>query len=531
MKVAIDFGTSYTKLAYLNEQGQPQLFRYPASGGDEYVPTAVAYRQNGSRRQVAIGRLARVQVLNEPGVIFCENFKMLLPIERREQWVAQGWASEDQPAAVTRDYFQQLLHDDAHAFVRQVGPISGLVVSVPEVWQKTPDNRGAEAVRRIFRDELGLPLLHLQSEPICAAAYYAYRYQQAERREQRPPFSGNLLVCDVGGGTFDVALCRVAGRRIEVLDFDGNGERELGLAGVSFDRNAVRLAWQEVHQREPELASVEFIEALRAFEQVKIGQRNELEKLLQYQRESQDEFTGDAPLYSFMRRYKLTYDQIVAAFEPTRTGIAAVLGRIVARATERRHSIDRIAIVGGFGQFPLVREAILSALGVDEPELDVRYDPTMHGQGEAHQRAFAIAYGAALIANEQVETVEYYPHSIGIYGLSEVNQLGVTSMIIEANKLAASTGQLIYALTTNGQRREFVIRGEQTVGRLPIRLRIRGAGNWKLIKTSVERYPPRGTYHVGLSIDRSNLATLVFEPTKAGQERRAYDLGQLAFEG
>ena len=529
MRVAIDFGTTYTKLSYLDEQSQLQLFRYPAAVGDEYVPTAVAYRRSGALGGISIGQAARTQVLNEPNVVFCENFKMLLPLERREQWVEQGWAADADPAAVALDYFQQLLREDSHAFEQQVGRISGLVVSVPEVWQQTPDNRGAEAVRRIFRDELALPLQHLQSEPVCAAAYYAYRYQRAERREQRAPFIGNLLMCDVGGGTFDVALCRVEGNRITVIDFDGNGERELGLAGVSFDRQAVRLAWQEHHQSEPDLTSVDFIDALRAFERVKIERRDDLEQLLQYQRSGQDEFANDAPLYRFKRQYKLTYDQVVAAFEPVRLGITQVLGRLSARAASQGHNIDRIAIVGGFGQFPLVREAILAALGVTDSELDVRYDPTMHGQGEAQQRAFAIAYGAALIANEQIETVEYYPHEIGIHGRDGLSGNEITVPVIRAGDMPAGRGHIVFA-KRDEKRQVFSIRNEHTSGSLPVRIRVRGEGRWKVLRTSVEQFPPRGDYHVGVKLDRSNLISLVFQPTEQGCAERVYDLGQLSFE-
>ena len=529
MHVAVDFGTTYTKIAYIDEQDRLQLFRYPAPAGPEYVPTALAYRRNRSRSAPSIGQAARNLVLHEPDVVYCENFKMLLPLEQPTQWAAQGWTAEAEPALIARDYFQMLLRDDAHAFERQVGRISGLVVSVPEVWQQTPDNCGAEAVRRIFRDDLGMPLKHLQSEPICAAAYYAYRYQQAERRDQ-PPFDGNLLMCDVGGGTFDVALCRVEQNRIEVLDFDGNGERELGLAGVTFDRNAMRLAWREYHQGEPELASVEFIEALRAFEQVKIDQASELEELLQLQRESGDEFIKDAPLYNFLRRYKLTYAQIEMAFEPIRQGISTVLGRIMQRARERNHSIDRIAIVGGFGQFPLVQEAILTALGITEPDMDVRFDPMMHGQREARQRAFAIAYGAALIASEKIETVEYYPHTLGIHGRSEYTGREDTLPIIEAGKVTSGRGQVVYAIGRNGQRQVFGIRGV-TRSTLPIRLQVRGRGRWKVIKTPVNQFPPPGDYHIGLKIDRSNLASLIFYPLGGQGGELIYNLGLLAFEG
>jgi len=214
-KIGIDFGTTYSKIAYLDEQGSLKLFRYPGPPGKEYIPTAVAYRTVHNRQTVSVGEAARSDVLNHPEVRFCENFKMLLPLEAPEQWRAHGWPAETSPEDVTQDYLHSLLHESQFSFERLYGSIENLVVSVPEVWQRAANNPGAEALRRIVTEALRLPLDHLRSEPVCAAAYYVYRYQQDACHTGRQAF--NLLVCDIGGGTFDVALCRVSGQQIDPI--------------------------------------------------------------------------------------------------------------------------------------------------------------------------------------------------------------------------------------------------------------------------------------------------------------------------
>ena len=46
MKIGVDFGTTYTKIAYLDEHGKPTLFEYPKGNkAKKYIPTAIAYRQ------------------------------------------------------------------------------------------------------------------------------------------------------------------------------------------------------------------------------------------------------------------------------------------------------------------------------------------------------------------------------------------------------------------------------------------------------------------------------------------------------
>src|SRR5262249_44062095 len=142
-----------------------------------------------------------------------ERYRALLQFTARAQWLANGWVREKSPVEVTRDYFCRLLQDDRHSFSREVGPITSLVVAAPEAWHRSPGHAGPQTLRQIFLDDLSLPLATISSEPVCAAAYFAYRYQQSEGDS----FIGNLLVCDVGGETFKVTLCRLCGPYIEVL--------------------------------------------------------------------------------------------------------------------------------------------------------------------------------------------------------------------------------------------------------------------------------------------------------------------------
>ena len=387
------------------------------------------------------------------------------------------------------------------------------------MWQRTPDNRGTETLQQILVDELSLPVDHLRSEPVCAAAYFAYRYQQVERR----PIKGNLLVCDMGGGTFDVALCRVSGQHVEVLDFEGNGHQGLGLAGVVFDRAAVTLAYAAVHGENPAPDNLEFLDALREFEKVKIGQHHSVISLLELRSENLE--LSDTPLYVFQRKYQLKYDQVQESFQPIEEGIATVLSRLLERAKAKGWTVDRVAIVGGFGQFPFVQQTILKRLGIGDQ--DVRFDATIMN---SEVRAYAVAYGSALIANEIIQPVEYYPHTIGIFAYRKEKGVLVEAFLplIEAGKMPA--GQATPYFMQDNVGKPLTIRVErQAYARLPVYICLRGAGELFAIQTPEVEYPPAGSYHLGLIVDRSNLASLIFKPLEAGEER-VYHLGKLSFD-
>lgn len=515
MQIGIDFGTTYTKIAYVQD-GQLRLFRFPGPNGRDYIPTAVAYRRSREGWNISIGEAALSDAIHLPDVQLATRFKMFLPIQDPAERRERGWNLDRTPEEVAKDYFEQLLRASRFSFEKTVGPIESVVVSVPEIWQRSANNPGAEAVLRILVDELKLPVDHLRSEPVCAAAYFVYEYQRTEQRERDRPF--NLLICDMGGGTFDVALCRVKGQEVEVIDFDGNSEGGWGLAGSLFDRNLVCTVYQAVEGRPPDenLAlelSVEFEAAKILHHDQAVEDFSSIIELLP------DPRLEDIQLayYTFRRKYTPTLKHVMESFQPVAEGIQQVITRLRNRAERKGLTIDRVAIVGGFGQFPLVQHAILKSLGIRD-KTDVRFDERLHRQ---NKQFYAIAYGAALIAAGEIKPVEYYPHTIGVFvfRLREGRLWKEFLPIIEAGKVAAGQARPMFA-------KELVQVRSQETGVLPIGLQIGGIGEPIRLSLPPVRYPPPGVYSIGIQIDRSNMAVLVFQRQDSG-ERIEYRLGEV----
>ncbi|MEE4359367.1 MAG: Hsp70 family protein [Desulfococcaceae bacterium] len=214
-KVGTDFGTNNSTVSYINASGRPEAFRFPGPEGNEYIPGCAAYEADGN---IHIGRAA-LDFAGDSEVIFCSNLKMILPLKKSEQ-TAYGWPARKSPEEVIADYLRHLLSlsdGESGSFISQKGEISGLVLSVPHVRAKGMDHAGRSRLQDIVQEKLKLPLIRLISEPVAAAAYYAWQYQKENPR----PFCGNLLICDMGGGTFDVTLCRVEPGKVEELYNEG----------------------------------------------------------------------------------------------------------------------------------------------------------------------------------------------------------------------------------------------------------------------------------------------------------------------
>lgn len=522
MHIGVDFGTTYTKIAFFDSQGDRlEQFVYPPPPGEKpYVPTAVAYRTEQGQSIITIGEAARHDALNIPDTVFCENFKMLLPLKTREEWQRHGWTAPHTPYEVTHDYFRRLLRESEGSFERRLGPITRMVVSVPELWQRHT-NVGAETLRRILVDDLKLPVDHLQSEPVCAAAYYIWHTKPDLTRPL------HLLVCDMGGGTFDMVLCRVQrsahGYKIQVLDFDGLGQSGVGSAGVAFDRRVVTKAYQN-QGRTPDPHDPEFIEVVREFEEAKLQRHGEARRLFDLCRTSADHARNlaDTPLYQWKRKYTVTIEQVRECFEPIRAGIIRVLDKLLARAQARQWPVERVALVGGFSRFPLVEQTILDHPGLQAGSGQRDSSLTLNSD----ERFYAIARGAALIAHDYIQIEEYYPHTLELLVHRTRPTLRMIALpIVEAGQMLAGRSQPYYAQQDG---REVAIHVQRDAsGRLPVQLRLMGQGEPLILETPETEFPPPGHYRVGVLIDRSNLGTLVFDPVDHGTPYY-YPLGNIS---
>jgi len=506
-----------------------QMFRYPGATGNESISAALVAAASGGKLAASLDDSASGQASAQPTVPLQECYKALLQFNTPEQWFANGWAGDKSPAEVTREYFRLLLQDDRYSFTHAVGPIASLVVTVPETWHRSPRHLGPQTLRKIFLDELALPLTSVSSEAVCAAAYFAYRYQQGEGGA----FTGNLLVCDAGGATFKVTLCRLRGTDIEVLDHEGSDDAGLSCAGAAFDRNAVTTAYIAAHGAPPVPDGTTLRHAQRAFETTKIREHRQLLKLLDLQREAPE--LSDTPLYVFQPhhprrairpRYTLDAEQLQDAFRPIQLGMVGTLSRLSRRIQDKGWTIDQVALVGGFSHFPPVQTAILNQLG-----LGTRDARCLAGLPYSGGSSCAVAIGAALIAGGIVRPpTEYYPHTIGIFVHRKQKGVIVESFlpIVEAGKMPPGQGNPGFARDSTGKLLTLQLE-QRASAPFVLYQRLHGTGEPRACPAAQIASPPPGLYHLGLVVDQVQRVSVLFKSVATGDER-VFPLGQLRCE-
>ncbi len=219
--VGIDLGTTFCAIATLDDRGQPTTL--PNRDGDMLTPSAVLLTEDGG---AVVGQAALDVSLEQP-----ERVAML--IKRRMGLPSYGQlvaGREFRPETLSAIILRKLVQDAA----LRIGPVSKVVITVPAYFDDTRRKATKDAARIA-----GLEVLDILDEPTAAALAYSFQPPAGGMltrvEEALPQGERNVLVYDLGGGTFDVTLVRLSHRRFQTLAIEG----DVRLGGKDWDDRIV----------------------------------------------------------------------------------------------------------------------------------------------------------------------------------------------------------------------------------------------------------------------------------------------------
>jgi molecular chaperone DnaK len=304
---------------------------------------------------------------------------------------------------------------------------------------------------------------------------------------------------------------------VEVLYFDGQGDKGLESAGVAFDRRIVQQAYTKKYGRYLDENLPEFTTLLKDFESVKISNHHRYTKQLENYLNAPDDMALKEA-YKFSG-YAVTLGEVNEAFAPISQGIKKVIKRVIAHTQEQKISIDRIFMVGGFCQFLLVRRAITDALGIvkNDPRIDKTFNTT--------SSAYAISYGACLIANGLVDPTEKYIHTLGIILETITNH---EERVKKEISLIEGGSNLDTLAQPNFFTEAMISFRQEVAVTLWVQLMSKGKKYQELMPDNIElpNYYSGAKYRVGMKVDRSQIAYLVIEEVSA-RKPVEYKLGDI----
>jgi molecular chaperone DnaK (HSP70) len=277
------------------------------------------------------------------------------------------------PAAISGLILRKVVGDALQGLGRDRSERVGAVITVPANYPTEAKNATSQA--GVLAD---VDVLYLAQEPVAAAFGYSFgRLREPE----------NLLVYDLGGGTFDATVVRSDGRSAHTVATAG--EQQCG--GLDWDHAIVewlRQRFEDGHPgnalpvERPEVSQMLYEAAERAKHSLSEREKTTLTVTL--------DGNGITPELT-----REDFERITAhLLDRTLAKTMEVVEEAKKKGVER---LDKVLLVGGSSRMPAVARRLQAALGL-EPLL--------------HQPDLAIAKGAAVLAR-LIEKGEFKPDLTG----------------------------------------------------------------------------------------------------------------------
>ncbi|HTC71652.1 MAG TPA: Hsp70 family protein, partial [Solirubrobacteraceae bacterium] len=354
IRLGIDFGTSYSSAAYLRD-GHPMAVK-PMKGLSPSVPSIVAVSPQG---ELQVGHGAAHARADRS----VSEFKQYLG---DDEWPLLLAGRELRPA----ELITRLL-----AFLRDAtptadGPPDAAVLTVPASYG--PHRR--ELMRRAGQ-AAGFADVVILEEPIAAAHYYACEGALQAK-------DGDLLVVyDLGGGTFDIALVQATHGSYETIGYAGLPD----CGGIDFDT----CLYEDIKrrcQRSRELLDADTDNAGHDARLVALQMRLAVRQFCRDFKEllsELEEHDGMVPNVFPPEEYRLTRGAFENMITPLIDETVDLSEGLMRDAELGWKQISAVLMVGGSCRIPYIRRRLEQlnphVLQVDELDLAVAYGAAIYG--------------------------------------------------------------------------------------------------------------------------------------------------------
>jgi len=415
MKVGIDFGTSTSEIAYVNDDGK--IVIVPNHLGELITPSVVYIAEDGTP---VVGREAKEKALVEPENAFLEVKRLLG--QSSELTARDKVYSPVNVAAMIIRY----LTDCAQKHIGQT--IDSAVITVPAYFTD-PQRKDVMAAGQAA----GLEVERIINEPTAASLDYGIDHMRDCKY---------MLVYDLGGGTLDVTVLELFEGVVDVKSSCGNNT----LGGKDFDQAIMDHITGTIKKRDKIDVSTDARAMMRikiAAEQCKIALSDEAEYLF------------ELPFLYSKNGNPLGYSEKITrtAFESMiREKIYSTEQQIKTALFDANLNADDIGLtllVGGSTRIPLVSEFLEDTLSLT-PESAV--DPDL-----AVVRGAAIQAGvlSGVLGENAIILTDICPYSLSTETLMNIGPFGLKDVfcdiLIKRNTTLPATASKIYMTSVDYQ--------------------------------------------------------------------------------
>jgi len=423
--LGIDLGTTNSAMSVF-ENGEAKIIANKE--GKNTTPSIVAFTDKG---EVLVGESAKRQAVTNPektiysikrimGLMFDEDHakeaKERLPyhiINRNGACAIEVADKTYTPQEISSKILMKL-KEDAEAYLGET--VTDAVITVPAYFN--------DAQRKATKEAgtiAGLNVLRIINEPTSAALAYGLDKKESEQ----------IVVYDLGGGTFDVTVLETGDNVVEVMSTGGDAF----LGGDDFDNRIIDFVAGEFKSE----TGVDIKADVMALQRVKDAAEN-AKKELSSSTETEINLpfiTADAsgPKHLIQKitraKFESLIDDLVASTIKT-------IKTVLADADVTTSEINEVVMVGGSTRVPLVQEEVQKFFG---KELNKSVNPD-----EVVALGAAIQGGVLKGDVKDVLLLDVTPLSLGIETLG-----GVTTKVIEKGTTIPAKKSQVFSTAEDNQ--------------------------------------------------------------------------------
>jgi len=406
--VGIDLGTTFSAIAHVNRHGVPEILHN--AEGDRITPSVVLFDGD----EVIVGNYAKQSAVVYPEQVVEFIKRHIGDADFYFEYRNENYA----PERISSFILAKLKHD---AELRLGHRIDQAVITVPAYFN---DHQRQATLKA--GELAGLRVLKLINEPTAAAFAYGLNNADSDKK---------VLVFDLGGGTFDVTICHIDGRDINVIAT--NGDHQLG--GKDWDDALIRYAaqcFEEKHGTDPleDLAAYHDLRQKCVSAKISLTRRPKVNLFYDYKGK--------------IMRLEVTR----AKFEDLTSGLMRraelLTDDVLADSKLDRNAIDTVLLAGGSTRMPMVR-AMLKKMFARAPATDINPDECV-----ALGAALTAALEAARLSGEKpdidIRTHDVTSHSLGMVVFRD-GKLHNSRIISRNTRIPCEQTRDNYVTTHDGQ--------------------------------------------------------------------------------
>jgi molecular chaperone DnaK len=351
--VGIDLGTTNSVVAVIDRDGAPRILT--TEEGSTTLPSLVWFSPGGP----VVGEAAREGLDHSPDRTIFGSKRLLgrrfdhpdvrklarvLPYELTEAPNGDTWIQLAAGRAISPEEVSALilreLKRTAERFLKE--PVTRAVITIP-AWYDAAQRQATKDAAQIA----GLHVMRLLSEPTAASLGHG-AHRGADRR---------YLVCDLGGGTFDVAAVDVEAGVFEVLATTGDPF----LGGDDFDRALVEHLVRDVRQTLRIDVSTDGL----AIEKLRLAAQRAKHELSDHATANiQVAALAELPSGKSVNYARaLRRDELELWASPLVKRLEAPVKEALRRCGRKREEVEEVLLVGGSTRIPAVKRELARITG------------------------------------------------------------------------------------------------------------------------------------------------------------------------